>query len=703
MATSQQAAGLHPFVSKIKLVEQSMFPEISLTSLTTDEWTTPVIADDFNIYTTKVTTDTVNLTKTLSIIKLQRQNFHENYFTANIATTPSVGAYGLTPVTIQINSIEDCNAELSINKISTVTYMYLYYKSNIDYHLVAYEINNSTGGHDLIPIFNLRNIATLVNKDLHGVFYNVTKIFMYYAVGTLVTIKEYNRSSGDPVTSFQFELDQIYSYCKIKMARSNENTFYVTVKEGNVIKMATYSLAERSLSGFFNMINNIGGTPVNPGFISFARENGVDMCSLVYGFNNDTNNILQIAYIPNTVSSTTGYITGLETPFYYNINKYELFSEVSKTSQMDMVIAVTTNPNNANFVYMAYVTGTSQLRMIKLYRNNIAGTYETSVPLVMWATRLGAIGDTFQGNMGIVTDSTGSVYIITHDSVSSQINIWKTKEYIMDLGHTEGAVVAPVDTITNMLQTMTNDYTILTLDQNIHIAGLPQVNDVTIDTITTEGNNLSLQFQYINYDLLQGFPMVVNDIRTLVNNTFSTLYEDSGISVVNLDPTAPSIDGDDTSISVFLPLGSAKKPCVVKGTEIVRMNQNTKPQRIPVEHIQIGDYVLNQACIAVRVIDHMKTTVYAEPHNAPYLIPKNFFGQNRPYKNLLISGDHGILISNNPLKVVYPEDITVLSKVLLNVTIEFHHLLLENHQENFYIANGLEVDSYHPGLFMKRK
>jgi hypothetical protein len=55
------------------------------------------------------------------------------------------------------------------------------------------------------------------------------------------------------------------------------------------------------------------------------------------------------------------------------------------------------------------------------------------------------------------------------------------------------------------------------------------------------------------------------------------------------------------------------------------------------------------------------------------------------------------------MKVVYAEDITVLKKTLLGITVDFHHLLLENHQDNFYLANGLEVDSYHPGCFMRKK
>jgi hypothetical protein len=444
-ATEQQAAGLHPFVSKMKIVDQSRFPEISLISLTTDEWCPPVIANDFNIYTTKVTTDQTSSSKTISVIKLIRQNFHENYFTATVATSPSIGANPLTPVSFFINTPDALDPQLFL---TTAGQLYLYYRNRSippENNFHAYTISTS-GTYDLVPLWNVNYIEPDVNRNLRGMFYNATHIYFYYVYGISLTITSYNRATGAFVGVQTMEMGNVYDYCKIIMALSNENTCYITVKSGTVVKMATYSLVTNTLSGFFNVINNTGATPVDPGFISFTKDpvNSKEMCSMVYGFNNDINNILQIAYVPNTVDAT-GNITGLDAPFYYNINKYELFSEVSRPSQTDMAISVTTNPNNANFVYIAYVAGTSQLRVIKLYRNTIIGTYETHVPLLMWATRLGAIGDTFQGNMGIVADSTGAIYVIT-----SAGDIWKIKEYILDLGHTEGSVVAPVDIVTNM-------------------------------------------------------------------------------------------------------------------------------------------------------------------------------------------------------------------------------------------------------------
>jgi hypothetical protein len=86
-ATFQQAAGLHPFVTKIKIVNPAMYPEIVQKAPKTEEWCAPAITDDFNMYT--VTVSTNEDTKTLSILKIQRQDYHEDYFTSELATTSS--------------------------------------------------------------------------------------------------------------------------------------------------------------------------------------------------------------------------------------------------------------------------------------------------------------------------------------------------------------------------------------------------------------------------------------------------------------------------------------------------------------------------------------------------------------------------------------------------------------------------------------
>jgi hypothetical protein len=710
MATLQQAAGLHPFVSKLKIVDSAMFPELQEKNLTSQEWCEPVLTDDFNIYT--VTISPLNVTdKTLSVTKLQRQDFHENYFTGVTATSLRESG-GLVPISYTENMIGAGGDAVNFHPILTKTgngVLLLMYNRVAGYTMRAYRLKgDNIGGHDINEIWDMNwdTAVSNLNPNLRGFFTNSTTVFMYNVPDqtTQVILRSFELATGVELNPRVLELDQVCSSCKLTMSISNENTFYITVRTGTQIRMASCLLTTGIISGYVQVTGVTTISPTDPQFISFSTSNGVEMSSLVYGYNNDPNNVLQITYIPNIVN-TAGAVAGLETPFYYNVNKFQLFSEVANTSQTDMAVNVATNPNNANFFYIGYVAGTSQLRVVKVYRNLVTGTtYETHVPLVMWGTRLGAIGDLFAGNMALKPDTLGNIYVISIDTATNKINMWKIKEYIMDLGHTEGTVVAPVDTMTDMLNTMTNEYTILTAHQNVQLGGFPNINDVTIDTIVNDGTNISIAFNYINYDYLQLFPVVVNEIKKLVTDTFVTLYEDTGINIVNLDPTAPTLDGDSTSINVFLPTGTAKKPCVVKGTEVIVFKAGQKPVLVNVEKIQAGDFVVNHLGQPVRVLEHLRSTILAELHNAPYVVPRNFFGVNRPYKDLLISGDHGILVSyqtSRQMRVVYPDDIKALSKVLIGNQIEFHHLLLENHQTNFFLANGLEVDSYHPGVILR--
>jgi hypothetical protein len=485
------------------------------------------------------------------------------------------------------------------------------------------------------------------------------------------------------------------------------DTYYITVRAGDIIRMATGLVTGDTLSAFVTAAAASGvSVPTTPEVLSFKAANGgVPMCSLIHGYNYDTNNIVRVALVPN-ITTTNGVVNGLETPFFYNLNKFQLFSEVPNTNQTDVAVSVTGNPNSADFFYIAYVASTSQIRVVKLYRNKVPSTYETHVPLVMWGTRLGVIRDTVNGNVALNVDTNGNVYVFTWNT-DGNIEISKIREYIMDLGHTEGTVIAPSETIPNMLLQMTDEYTILTPRYGMLYSGFPVINNVTIDSIVVnELDQLVIKFNYINYTYLQAFPDIVQQIRSLVINSFSTLYDDSSITIFNMDPTGLGLDGNSFSLDISLPAGTSKKPCVVKGTEIIRRKPGTLHQveRIAVEHILVGDMVLNHEGNYVKVIDHLCSTIYAQEHNAPYLVPCGFFGVNRPYKDLLISGDHGILVyrqSAKNMKVEYAENISVLKRVLLGATVEFHHLLLESHQDNFYLANGLEVDSYHPVAFMR--
>jgi hypothetical protein len=707
-ATLQQAAGLHPFVTDMKIVNPMMYPTIETVNVNTKEWCQPVITNDFNMYT--IITELVTITvdeqaievSQARLVKFQRQNFHENYFVATTATLP-----GGSEVVIQ-TAATTFTFNPMLTYASNILFVLLNGDVNSTVKLTAYEVNDGTkGGHDVKQLWETTLTQVKQDTNLYGTMLGADKIYWYQLDDTVLSIRKFDRTLGTPGAIKIITLDQTYSYCKLTMSLVNANTYYITVRAGNLIRMATALLEENTLSAFITVATASGvSVPTQPEVLAFANEGQEKpMCSVIHGYNYDTNNILRVVYIPNILDGNS--VSGLETPFYYNLNKFQLFSEVQNPNQSNVSVSVTCNPNNANFSYIAYVATTDEIRIVKIFRNILASSsYETHVPLVMWGTRLGVIKDTFNGKVGINVDTNGNVYVFTW-SDTGNIQISKIREYIVDLGHTEGTVIAPIDTIPKMLSDMTTQYTILTPRQGFLYSNFPIINDVTIDTVVNIVNEadekLDIKFNYLNYTYLQAFPNLVIAIRNLITDTFRTLYDDSSITVLNLNENGIGLEGDAYSLNVYLPIGTSKKPCVVKGTEIIRRTHE-KAELIAVEHIRIGDMVLNHEGNYVKVLDHLCSTIYAQEHNAPFLVPRGFFGVNRPYKDLLISGDHGILVhfqSTRNMKVEYAENIRVLKRVLLGITVEFHHLQLESHQDNFYVANGLEVDSYHPVAFMR--
>ena len=738
-ATLQQAAGLHPFVTDMKIVNPMMYPTIDSENVTTKEWCQPVITkDDFNMYT--IVTEPVNVTIDVDgvevvnkvsqarLVKFQRQYFHENYFVATTATL-----LGGEPAIIRTSALYiDATDTTYFNPMLTyaVDENILFTLVNREVRdddgvttasmlLTAYKVNDSTegGGQDVRQLWQKEWTPVKTDTNLYGTMLDGDgKIYWYKLDDRVLSIRPFNitgNAENNEDATIIITLNQTYSYCKLTMSLvTNRNTYYITVRTGNIIRMATGLLtgnettSNTTLTAFITVATASGvSVPTVPEVLAFATQDQKTMCSVIHGYNYDTNNILRVVYIPNIVKDGELDISGLETPFYYNLNKFQLFTEQQNATQSDVSVSVTSNPMNSNFSYVAYLATTDQIRIVKLYRNSKVATasYETYVPIVMWATRLDVIKDTFKGKVALNVDSNGNVYVFTW-SADGNINISKIREYIMDLGHTEGTVIAPINTITTMLTSMTNEYTILTPRQGFLYSAFPTINDVTIDKVNNDGQKLDIKFNYLNYTYLQAFPDIVTQIRQLIINTFITLYDDSSITVLNLDPTEIGLEGDVNSLNVYLPIGTSKKPCVVKGTEIIRLTHDKKAELIAVEHIRVGDMLLNHEGKYVKVLDHLCSTIYAQEHNAPFLVPRGFFGINRPYKDLLISGDHGILVhfqSAKNMKVVYAEDISVLKRVLLGITVEFHHLLLESHQGNFYVANGLEVDSYHPVAFMR--
>ena len=671
--TDQQNKNLHPYVTP--------FSHLLGQTITSTEWCNPIVYR--------------NVIYILSTIAT-----NNNTTTINIKAFP--GQPGQDPLESNIDNINGVETnpilQLDIKDGGQDAALYLLFKSNNLYNLRAYDLNlNVAFGW---PLWNENVITGALEGTNMGMVFNhsqlpaqipIPNIFVYELIGQKLRIHVHNKLTGAWILTKEVMIEKESVYCYLFM--NNFDNCYVITSNDTQLCMACFNINLDPLVLTPNIpisLTNDNATVSAPAVMRFQKDNNKNMCSIIYGYNNDVTNCLQCVYIPNitdTDSTPAGNIIGLDIPFFYKLNKYDLFGEISQSGQRNMNVCLTTNPNNTNFVYFAYVAGTNQIRVVKLYRcNSTINIYEKYVPIVMWATRLDAIDLSFEENLGITTDTTGGIFV-TLRRTTGEIRMWYIREFIMDLGYTEGTVVAPVDTIPNLLADMANSI---------------GANNVYITSIIQNQNppSLDITFTYTGAALQQ---QDVDNMKTLVKNAFVTLYEDSGINII--DAQSAQVGVGLSTLVISFPTGTEKKPCILKGTEIIKMDGDI-PQRVPVERIKIGDYVLNHLGKSVQVLEHLVTTIYTQSHNAPYMIPKDFFGDNRPYKDLFISGDHAILVnyaSKRNMRVVYASDITILKQYFVNemVEVEYHHLLLENHQDNFFIANGLEVDSYHPGIIMR--
>ena len=681
-------AGLYPFVNKINIVDPIYYPEVTPTDLSTEEWCNFIILDTYNIYTIRKYTDEQGL-KWISLVKLQRQDFHELYYV--IVEAIDVNRNKIQIVT-DLPDLKEVNASIQRDGEN----LYLIFNKLNGYNIYAYEIQSDLKSYDVKLLWNSEVINGENFLNHRGMIFNSMNVISWHILRNKIILTFFDKLTGIETGTETIPFVQELSYAQLRLI--NDESCYVIVRDSTSeqILMIRYNLLTFTLT-------NLVGVSTSKTF-SNACDPGINIfktgdCAVIYGFNYDTSNTIQLATVANTIGAP------LQEPYYYNVNKLTLFNEQKSLNQNNMAVSVTYNRLNSDFFYVAYISNTSQIRLMKFYRHNTGQAYEPYLPLLMWATRLGSIDESFDGQMDITCDLLGNVHVFSR-SLSGKISIWKIQEFILDLGHTENTIIADVDTIPKMLQTLTSNYTIFSTDNAIHLSQLPLINDVIIKSITNGPTAMIIEFQYIDYDYLQVFPDIVSEIKNLITLTFQTLYEDTNINVLNLSDTGnSSVDGSDTTLNIQIPTGTEKKPCVLKGTDIIVII-NDKATLIPVENIKNGDIIISHTGKRVKVLEHLTSVIYAQSHNAPYLIPENFFGENRPYKNLFISGDHGILLNykdSTNFKVIYAADIKTLQQMFKDTIVQYHHLLLENHHENFYIANGLEVDSFHPGPFMKNR
>lgn len=547
---------------------------------------------------------------------------------------------------------------------------YIVYDDNEIIHVLCYDHNFSFKWKCPIAISFIGYNLIIWNNS----------VYLYTYTDNLITLHLVNDDSCG--------LLQKFTTCKLKFIKclmvldSDLETVYITIVNADYeIYIATASISEsqlQSLEGFvqlFTSTKTSTSTNTNTNIDMLYVNDG---CYIIV----DALDAIHICQISNIV--TYNGETKCGNPSYHKIDKFHAFGELINDEQQNTYLSCCTYKD---FIYIIYIAGTDQIRIVKLEQS-----YTGYQPVIIWSTRLNAINYYYEESdkITLMLGQSGNLCMYVSSGLTYVI-----REFIMDLGHTEGTVTNDAESISIMLDNIIENYA----------SNSEQVTTPFISDIYEKNNFVVLRFENLNYNIISVYGGIMNELGQLIIETFTDLYDETYINIYDFSEPL-KFEGSNDYILVYITRGTTHHPCVGRGTEVILYNPTTsKPEIEKIENINEGDLVINQLGNSVKVLEHQVSVIWTQTHNTPYIVPVNFFGENRPYRSLMISSNHGILLNthNGDMKVIYAKDIPNLEKIDAGTIVEYHHLLLENHADNFFIANGLEVDSIHPGIFMKKR
>lgn len=215
----------------------------------------------------------------------------------------------------------------------------------------------------------------------------------------------------------------------------------------------------------------------------------------------------------------------------------------------------------------------------------------------------------------------------------------------------------------------------------------------------------------------------------VVDHNNSSLYDFSGVGGPNFnDFTLVSIQLDDGSRLIFYPTenfsetdmnllphgGVPLKPspdyptnpppvCFVSGTMITTNNGD-----MPIEQLCVGDMVASHdnGMQKITWIGNRKMSGNDNPKHTPIRIKKGALGENMPTRDLLVSPQHRILVTDWRAELMFGvSEVLVAAKYLVNDgsirvatdldSFEYFHIMFDSHQTIF--SEGLPTESFHPG------
>lgn len=240
------------------------------------------------------------------------------------------------------------------------------------------------------------------------------------------------------------------------------------------------------------------------------------------------------------------------------------------------------------------------------------------------------------------------------------------------------------------------------------------LNDPSVTSVTGDFDQVSLftgqsvgeADSYVANNFSANFGTYTNNFTLDADGIFSfdidrqALFQSGSDQTVSFTIVGTSgANSDDDTVTVTLLI------CVATGTLI-----DTASGARPVESLVPGDRVHTHdnglqrlRWIGSRALSDRDLA--AQPHLRPIRIAAGALGQGRPLRDLFVSPQHRVLLSDWRAQLLFGQDeILIPAKALVNgrtITvqpgtggIEYHHLLFENHE--VILTEGAPTESFHP-------
>lgn len=691
-------ANLHPYVYQARIVKESEYPDISYATINP-----VVVANNYVMVSGGDIISTYKSGTNVTLGVLRPQDYHEHYYINESAT--GVGApfvYG-------------------VSGIRSKTYYFdgMLYVMTDDSSLTLSQYSLTSPGYDVSltwTVSGLLGTSTRGHGDSAWGAFTASGdqyVYSYVTDNTDILLRKLDRPSGAlagsiVVTGFNSALGSV------KIDQTSTSDIFIAHCDGDTLRLATYDFATATLTP-----SQTVGTDVSmvQSMHSHSDASGRGHCTLLY---NASANIVLV----DSMTQTHHGVREFGMPTIYSINKDTRFSEGEASLYMD-ITASCKHAVNPNILFFAYVTPERFIRVLKLYRYLPPGD-SRYVYVILWATVANSTASAFYVNsyggdieeynhtntdvssLMMTTDDCGHVFVFAQDSSTpaQTLKIWKIREYLLDLGHDHlGDVTLDPHILQRALHDITDYYNITTWEPSFHFGDLPSVGDVIVTDISLGGSSsgygrtVNVTLRYLNYNIIQFDREISQALATGLTGCFRAMHNREDINLLNFNISAGVMfEGDEITLTAKFPALNIIKPCVLRGTEIVRYSPSTGRAHLTnIEDIVAGDLVANQDGRPVRVLAHRCNKILTDSWTAPYIVPRDYFGRDQPYHPLFISGDHGIKYGRQRLYACRMKG--AFRRLPEQSIVEYHHLLLEDDEHNFYIANGLLVESLHGGVY----